>query len=273
MRARLWPVFAVVLALLVPLEAMASRCYAFVDREAGIRFASLGPLHLAEAAAGEIRILYVGHSTYRIETPAGVSINTDYYGLNGPGGIPRVVTMNRAHETHYTDYPDPAIEHVLRGWNPVGDGPAVHQLEVEDVVIRNVTTDIRGFGGNMMDGNSIFVFEVADLCIAHLGHLHHPLSEEQYALLGRIDILMIPVDGTWTMAVPRMVELAQRLKSQIVLPMHYWGAASLQRFVAGMGDDFAVRVAEEPVLRISVETLPSEPTVVVLPRASFRGVD
>ena len=44
---------------------------------------------------------------------------------------------------------------------------------VDDVYIRNVPTDIRNGGAMEADGNSIFIFEVAGLCIGHLGHLHH----------------------------------------------------------------------------------------------------
>jgi len=33
-------------------------------------------------------------------------------------------------------------------------------------------------GGTRYNGNSIFVFEIADLCIAHLGHLHHTLTPD-----------------------------------------------------------------------------------------------
>ncbi|NIX22805.1 MAG: Zn-dependent hydrolase, partial [Actinobacteria bacterium] len=93
----------------------------------------------------------------------------------------------------YTDFPDPAIEHVLRGWNPEG-GPAEHDLDVGDVHIRNVPTDIRGWSGLVEpDGNSIFIFEVADLCIGHLGHLHHRLSDADLALIGRLDVVFAPV--------------------------------------------------------------------------------
>ena len=45
--------------------------------------------------------------------------------------------MNHAHTSHYTDAPDPAIRHVLRGWNPEG-GPAVHDVEIGDVRVRKV---------------------------------------------------------------------------------------------------------------------------------------
>ncbi len=258
---RILPAFLVLAAMLVPGSALASACYSFVERDT--RYAALGPV----AIAAPVEISYVVHSTYRIESAAGVTINTDYFGANGPGGLPQVVTMNRAHESHFTNFPNPEIAHVLRGWDPTGEGKAEHQLEVDDVVIRNVTTDIRGWGETGRDGNSIFVFEIGGLCIGHLGHLHHTPTDEQFALLGRIDVLMVPVDGSFTMAVPEMIEVAKTLKSRVVLPMHYFGRSTLERFLQGMSDEFAIDVREDPVLTVSIETLPPQPTVIVLPPA------
>ncbi len=67
---------------------------------------------------------------------------------------------------------------MLRGWDS-GAGPPHYDLRYRDVRIRNVLTNIRdrnGDGGTEFGGNSIFIFEIADLCIAHLSHLHHTLS-------------------------------------------------------------------------------------------------
>ena len=86
--------------------------------------------------------------------------------------------MNRAHSTHYTDRPEPGIKFVLRGWKEDGK-PTDHDLNFQDVRVRSVATNIRdyyGGGGTERHGNSIFIFEVANLCIAHLGHLHHTLT-------------------------------------------------------------------------------------------------
>ena len=89
---------------------------------------------------------------------------------------------------------------MLRGWNPEG-GPARHALVVDDVYIRNVPTDIRSCGGDVeKDGNSIFIFEVAGLCIGHLGHLHHRLEDAHYGAIGRLDIVMVPIDGGMTLS-------------------------------------------------------------------------
>lgn len=254
-----------VLAALVPLRAGASTCFAFAERAPGPRLAQIGGV---TAASEIVTIDYVGHSTFRIESPQGIAILTDYFGATGPGGPPDIATMNHAHETHYTDFPDPAIRHVLRGWNPTGTGPAEHHLEVGDVVVRNVTTDIRGWNLPEKDGNSIFVFEIADLCIAHLGHLHHALDDSHYARLGVIDIVMAPVDGTFTLPIDTMVTVLKRLRARIVLPMHAFSPYSMQRFLQGMGDAFRAEVPETTTIAVSHDTLPSQPTVVVL-RSAF----
>ena len=63
-----------------------------------------------------MRLTYVGHSTFLIESPQLVRIATDYNDYVKPPMIPDIVTMNHAHSTHYTDSPEPDIKHVLRGW-------------------------------------------------------------------------------------------------------------------------------------------------------------
>jgi L-ascorbate metabolism protein UlaG (beta-lactamase superfamily) len=215
--------------------------------------------------AEDVSIRFVGHSTFLITSPGGVTIATDYNGYAGGGAVPRVVTMNRAHTTHYTDMPDPQIEHVLRGWNPDG-GPARHNLQVGDVLIRNVTTDIRSWGGQAVaDGNSIFIFEVARLCIGHLGHLHHVLDPEDLAWIGQLDIVMVPVDGSYTMNQGAMAETLRVLRARLVLPMHYFGQSTLIRFLAGLDDEFEVETADGPELTVSAATLPRSPKVLVLP--------
>ena len=108
--------------------------------------------------------------------------------------------MNGAHETHYTLHPSPEIEHVLRGWRPDGEPPN-WDLTVKDMRVRSVSTDTRGWGegGVNRNGNSIFIFEIADLCIGHLGHLHHKPTPEQFSQIGFLDVVLAPVDGGQTL--------------------------------------------------------------------------
>ncbi|MHA3977960.1 MBL fold metallo-hydrolase [Halovulum sp. GXIMD14794] len=246
-------------------QTLQSHCIALVQNEfSDIRFASFGDGLTNE----EVRISYVDHSMFMIETPSGRGIVTDFNGYVGVDVVPDVVTMNHAHSSHWTPNVDPRIEHVLPGWGDE-EGPADHRLVLDDeILIRNVPTNIRsGFGGAEEDGNSIFIFEVAGLCIGHLGHLHHEPSEQQYAAIGRLDIVMAPVDGGMTVDLPTMIRVLKRLKSRIVLPMHWFGRGTLNSFVAGMSDEFEVDSSDESSMTVSLRTLPRQPTVrVLLPR-------
>lgn len=241
-----------------------SECLAMAQALPGVTFVSLSTV---TAGKGEVTITYAGHSTYIIETPGGVTIATDFSGAYTAGKSPDVVTMNRAHSTHYTLYPDPRIAHVLHGWNDRGDGPVHHMLTVGDTLIRNVPTDIRGGYGPdpvmQKDGNSIFIFEVAGLCIGHLGHLHHPLDETHYAAIGRLDIVMVPIDGTFTMSLDGVSDITRRLRSSIVLPMHRF-ATPLSDFMERMKGQFELDVRPERSFSISRDTLPKKPTVIIL---------
>ena len=67
-----------------------------------------GGVPLAALASDQVRITYIGHSTLLIESPRGVKIATDYNDYVRPPVLPDIVTMNRAHSTHYTDIPIPA---------------------------------------------------------------------------------------------------------------------------------------------------------------------
>lgn len=228
------------------------------------------PVGLRQVAAKpeEVVITYAGHSTYYIDTPAGIRIATDYNGVYTAGRLPDVATMNRAHSTHYTLFPDPRIQHVLHGWGDDGQ-PARISLRVGDVLIRNVTTDIRRYFGDssntdmIRDGNSIFIFEVAGLCIGHLGHLHHRLDESHFAAIGRLDIVMVPIDGDYTMSLDGMSEITKRLRASVVLPMHRF-MTPLDAFMRKIGQQFAIDVRAERSLSLSLNALPGTPTVIIL---------
>jgi L-ascorbate metabolism protein UlaG (beta-lactamase superfamily) len=256
-------------------ERRPSHCIAYVENTPGvevIRVASDAaplPVGFGDALAPEtIRISYLDHAMFLIETPGRLTVVTDYNGFIGPTDFaPDVVTMNHAHGTHWTASPDPRIAHVLPGWNTEGDGPVVHRLDLGEMLVRNVTTDIRGrFGGpREADGNSIFIFEVGGLCIGHLGHLHHEPTPEQYAAIGRLDVVMAPVDGGMTLPLPDMIAILKRVRAAIVIPSHWFSTGSLRAFVAGMEDRFRVDIRSERGIEVSLMTLPREPTIVVLP--------
>lgn len=241
---------------------LADRCLAVAQGPERIQKASY---RSAALKSTEVRLTFIGHSTWLIESPADVKIATDYNDYLRPPVVPDIATMNCAHTTHYSNFPDPGIKHVLRGWNPDG-GPVKYDMTVGDVRIRNVPTNIRDWnGGSIPYGNSIFIFEIAGLCIGHLGHLHHTLTDQQAAQIGQLDVVMVPVDGSYTMDTAGMVEVLKTLRARLILPMHYFNPNTLNRFLDRIRSDFVVETATEPVIVVSQATLPGEPKVLVLP--------
>jgi L-ascorbate metabolism protein UlaG (beta-lactamase superfamily) len=215
--------------------------------------------------ADQVRISYIGHSTFLLESPQLVRAATDYNDYVRPPVLPDIVTMNHAHSTHYTDSPDSGIKHVLRGWAE-DEKPARVDLQYKDVRVRNVPTNIRSWaGGTERHGNSIFIFEIANLCIAHLGHLHHTLTQAQLNEIGRVDVVMVPVDGTLTLDLEGMVEVLHALKAPLIIPMHYFSAYTLDHFLQRVRQDWEVEIAEVPSVLVSKASLPAKPKVLVLP--------
>lgn len=226
------------------------------------------PIVPASLSEGDVGLTFVGHATFLIESPGGLKIVTDYNDYVRAPVLPDVITMNHAHSTHYSDRPEAGIRTTLRGWSPDGGPAPRHDLQLGDVRIRNVVTNIRQWGtdATIHEGNSIFVFEVADLCIAHLGHLHHTLTAEHLRQLGRIDVALVPVDGSYTLDLEGMMEVLRALNAKIMIPMHYFGSSTLERFLSRAdGESWQVRRERSPYVTLSRAGLPGSPEILVLP--------
>lgn len=260
-------ILCLTLLIAVPVAAQTrtpSHCIALADAIPGATYAHRASYDV-NVPSETVRIHYIAHASFLIRTAGGLNMVTDFTGFIGNVPmIPDVVTMNHAHDTHWTANPDPAIPHVLPGWGDFGVG-IDHRLDLGEVLVRNVSTDIRSqWSGFETNGNSIFVFELAGLCIGHLGHLHHEPTEEQYAAIGRLDVVMAAVDGGMTVDLPTMMRIIRRLRSSIVIPMHWFGEYTLDAFLAGMRDAFQVVEVGGPALDVSLDRLPSRPTIMVL---------
>ncbi|HZP99776.1 MAG TPA: MBL fold metallo-hydrolase [Reyranella sp.] len=234
----------------------------------GLHFASLDGRDLAAGdSPNRAVITFLGHASYQIDTPQGVRAITDYNGINGFGRHPDIVTMNNAHSTHYTDTPEDGITYVLRGWPQEGQSEAKVDVTLKDMRVWNVPTNARAWmgGETRINGNSIFIFAVGDLCIAHLGHLHQRLTKEHLEELGRIDVLMVPIDGSFTMGQPLMVDVVQQIQPRIVLPMHYWGRSQLDRFVSLIAPLApAFLMPDKQVIEVVKEELPEKLTIIAV---------
>ena len=216
----------------------------------------------------EVNIRYLGHSTFLMASPKGVTMATDFNDYISIQPAPTIATMNIAHHTHHSLNPDPKIKHLLKGWNPTPNKAQIHDLAEKDVRVRNIPTNLRSFGdesGFMKYGNSIFVFEVSGLCIAHLGHLHHTLTVQQLGQIGQMDVVLVPVDGSWTLDVAGTIAVLKALKAPLVIPMHYFSEFTLGRFVEEAQKVFPVKRFQSSKLTVARDRMPAKTEVWVLP--------
>ena len=84
---------------------------------------------------------------------------------------------------------------------------------------------------------------------------------------------MAAVDGGLTVDIPTMTRIVKRLRSSVVLPMHWFSLSSLDRFLDGVSDDFHIDRRQGSEMELSLRTLPSRPTVVVLQPQLVQGFE
>jgi L-ascorbate metabolism protein UlaG (beta-lactamase superfamily) len=84
---------------------------------------------------------------------------------------------------------------ILHGLTPGGENWQKVSTTIRDVSVYLVPAYHDKSQGLQRGKNAIFVFRVDDVCIAHLGDLGHLLTPAQLKLLGKIDVLLVPVAG------------------------------------------------------------------------------
>lgn len=214
---------------------------------------------------------WLGHACFYLESPAGVRLVTDPYGPQVSPAAPvvtaDVVTVSHEHFDH--NYLDNIKEdpEVWRGLTPRGDWAKVDRT-LKDVHAYTVPTYHDDVAGAKRGKNAIFVLEIGDLRLAHLGDLGHVLNDEQVQQIGRLDVLMIPVGGYFTIDADKAWQVVAALKPRVVVPMHYlvpgmqgFPIAGVDAFTAGRAN---VRRLGEGKIDLWTENLPAETEVWVL---------
>ena len=136
----------------------------------------------------------------------------------------------------------------------------VVDLTLEDMHVTNLPTNIRtwrtGRYHRTLRQLDLRVRERVACASRILSHLHHLLQPADIDTLGHIDIVMVAVDGEWTMSQQDAAAVVEQLQPRIVLPMHYFTRDVLNRFLDLERGKYAIDVRESPVLDISRTTCP-----------------
>ena len=237
-----------------------------LDAQAACRdldVARRGFISLAYAANVDATIQYFGHNFFLITTSKGTRIVTDPL---GPGWYPTpniagdIVTVGKEQFNHNAVQIVRGNPMILRGLRDFGASWNTVSMSFKDTYIYNVpihqnAESIEGVHG------SAFVFDLGNLCIAHLGDLSQKLNDQQIKAFGKVDVALTPIGGRRTMDPNLARDVLAQLKPKIAIPMHYRDSGHLVRqFTAGI----KTRHLKGDTLAVSKDGLPSSLEIHVL---------
>lgn len=168
-----------------------------------------------------MKIKYLGHAAFVLTSDDGVKVLTDPYESGSYGGAVGykpitekvdVVTASHEHEDHF------CLEGLPGGYEIVKT-PGAH--DIAGLTISGVKTYHDTSGGKDRGRNIIFTVDMDGMRVCHLGDLGHLLSEEEVAAIGRVDVLLVPVGGHFTIGPKEALDVIQALEPSVIIPMHY----------------------------------------------------
>ncbi len=75
--------------------------------------------------------------------------------------------------------------------------------------------------GSERGGNLLFLFEMGGLRLLHLGDLGHALSADDIRAIGRVDVLLTPIGGRYTIDARAARQVFDTIDPHVLIPMHY----------------------------------------------------
>lgn len=184
-----------------------------------------------------MKIKWLGHSCFLITSKAGTKILTDPFddsvGYEVPSEEADIVTTSHEHYDHnYIKAVKGEFKHIKNSGT----------FNVMDIKITGIDTYHDDVQGVKRGNNIVYTFDVDGLRICHLGDLGHILSRRQLNELGSIDVLLIPVGGTYTIDYKQAADLVKLINPRVVIPMHFRTLAakefpvdSVDKFLNSMG--------------------------------------
>jgi L-ascorbate metabolism protein UlaG (beta-lactamase superfamily) len=214
-----------------------------------------------------MKVKWLGHSCFLISGDNGVRIITDPYESGGfKGGLDYqpvrekadIVLISHEHADHNCVKDISGAPEIIR---------KTGRLEIKGVEIDGILTCHDKTSGRQRGLNTVFCLNVDGIRVCHLGDLGHELSAEEITAMGRVDVLMIPVGGHFTIDAAEATRVAATLKPKIVFPMHF-KTAVLNFPIAGVEDFLKgkphVKRLDASEVEITRQNLPQETEVWVL---------
>ncbi len=212
-----------------------------------------------------MKIKYLGHDCFLITSDTGLKIITDPFTTGGDFTYAEIkeaadiVTVSHDHFDHNN-------VSAVRGNPEVVKGTT----KIKGIEFKGIPTYHDDAEGKLRGKNTIFCFTVDGVRLCHPGDLGHPLSAQQAAELGKIDILLIPVGGFYTIDAKVASQVCNQIKPKVIIPMHWnnkWSfpkIASVDEFLRGKQGVSRLDASE---VELKAGELPTTTQIIVLKSA------
>jgi L-ascorbate metabolism protein UlaG (beta-lactamase superfamily) len=212
-----------------------------------------------------MKIKWLGHASFLLTSSSGVKVLTDPYepilGMNyGPiDEFADIVTVSHGHGDHNNVAAVQGNPQVIDESTPI---------EVKGIKFSGFDTYHDASDGSERGPNVIYCFEIDDIRVCHLGDLGHMLSDEQVVAIGKVDVLMAPVGGNFTINAGTADAVIEKLKPAVMIPMHFSNDRCPDFPIAGV-DSFTdgktnVTVMDTSEIEYKSGELPETTSIVVL---------
>ena len=177
-----------------------------------------------------MNITWYGHSCFKIDDGAS-SVVFDPY---SPGSVPGLTLPELTADTFFCSHGHDDHCYSL-GVKLTGRTP--------DFTCRRFRTFHDGQLGAKRGSNTVTLIDMGGMRILHMGDIGHPLSPRLIEKIGRVDVLMIPVGGYYTIDALQAADIKAALTPRLTIPMHYRGAGFGYSVLSGV-EDFAARCGD-----------------------------
>ena len=163
-----------------------------------------------------MKLKWYGHSCFGMTFANGTTLITDPF--DDTVGYPLCMARADAVLSSHDHFDHNHIQSVA-GNPKLINTPGAH--EINGVRITGTHSFHDPEQGKLRGENVIFVVEADGLRIAHLGDLGHMPNEEQLKAISGVDVMLIPIGGTYTITTPQAVEVIAQAKPRTAIAMHF----------------------------------------------------
>lgn len=211
-----------------------------------------------------MKIKWYGQACFKITTENGTGIIMDPYhdmlGYKLPLLTAEIVTTSHDHKDHNNaDAIGGEVKHIKE----------TGEFFEAGIAIKGIETFHDKLSGAQKGKNTVYCFSIDGLKVCHLGDLGHLLTPQQLKEIGRVDILFLPVGGTYTLDAADAAEVMKQLKPKIVIPMHYrTKALGVPGMIFGKVESFVkiakIAAKKEKVLEVDLKDIDRKAGIVIL---------